>query len=225
MINNKITKIFQYIGLVTIVCLFLFKIEASKPSDSVPTWNANIILTEPVENCSPWQLEILIEYEKSKDEQVKARNAFILSNLWEKGLLENDIKDFLVEQHYKLVLIQSYGNYSAPNWQVQCQHTFPFPDKWVSFTPTLYKNEQVEWAPDKPQKEHAMSQNSSIITSLTGGKYINGDVIYYSIKIEEKDKEKIVWEKTVKTNQVVLRGLENRHNVPVLKNNVENVDQ
>ena len=42
-------------------------------------------------------------------------------------------------------------------------------------------------------------------------------MIYYTIKIEEKKKEEIVWEKIITTNQVVLKGLQNRHNVHLLK--------
>ncbi len=51
--------------------------------------------------------------------------------------------------------------------------------------------------------------NENLLIDPASEDYINGDVIYYTIKIEEKYKEKIVWEKTVKTNQVVLQGLEN----------------
>ena len=149
-------------------------------------WEDEFFVAEPIENYAEWQEQILDEYETSKNESVKARNAYILSELWKKGLLQNEIKDFLVDKYYKLVLLQSYGNYQAPNWIVQCQQSFPFPSNWVRFTPTLYKNGLVKWAPDKPQKEHAMSQNSSIITSWTGGEFENGDVICYAIKIDER---------------------------------------
>jgi hypothetical protein len=136
--------------------------------------------------------------------------------VWDKGLLKNEIKDFLVDKYYKLVLLQSYGNYSAPNWQVQCQQVFPFPSITVNFTPTLYKNGQVVWAPDKPQTAHAMSLNSSIIMSQTGGQFQNGDVIYYTIKIDQRKRNEetreieIIWEKTITTNHVALRGLRSR---------------
>jgi len=215
------------VGLTTIICLLvlLVKIEVSNSDDAGISWNADMILTEPIENCSIWQIEILTEYELSKDENVKARNAYILSKLWDKELLESKIKDFLVDKHYKLALLQTYGDYNVPNWQVQCQQTFPFPDNSVSFTPTLYKNGQVEWAPNKPQRAHAMSLNSSIIISQTGGKFENGDVIYYTIKIEEKKKEEIVWEKIITTNQLVLKELQNRHNVPVLNGSRGNTSQ
>jgi len=171
------------------------------------SWKPDIFLAEPIESCSIWQQQILYEYETSKNESVKARNAYILSELWKKGLLQNKIKDFLVDKYYKLVLLQSYGNYQAPNWIVQCQQNFPFPSNWVRFTPTLYKNGLVKWAPDKPQKEHAMSQNSSIITSWTGGEFANGDVICYAIKIDERKNKEILWEKIIVTNRVVLQGL------------------
>jgi len=171
------------------------------------SWKGEFLVAEPIENCSMWQEQILHEHETSESESVKARDAYILSELWKKGLLRNEIKHFLVDEYYKLVLLQSYGSYHAPNWVVQCQQTFPFPSNWVRFTPTLYKNGEVEWAPDKPQKGHAMSQNSSIITSWTGGEFENGDVIFYKIKIDERRDKEVVWEKIIVTNRVVLQGL------------------
>lgn len=170
-------------------------------------WEDEFFVAEPIENYAEWQEQILDEYETTQAESIRARNAFILSRLWKKGLLREEIKDFLVDKYYKLVLLQSYGNYQAPNWIVQCQQNFPFPSNWVRFTPTLYKNGLVKWAPDKPQKEHAMSQNSSIITSWTGGEFENGDVICYAIKIDERKNKEIVWEKIIVTNRVVLQGL------------------
>jgi hypothetical protein len=217
-------KLFLHVCLVAIMCFLalLAKTETSHCANLDITWNSDIILTEPIENCSVRQIDILTEYEKSKDEDIRARDAFILSQLWEKDLLKSEIKDYLVDKYYKLALIQSYGNYNAPNWQVQSQQSFPFPSKWVGFTPTLYKNGEVNWAPGKPQTEHAMSQNSSMITSQTGGVFEDGDVIYYTIKIEQKKNDEIVWEKTVKTNQVVLRGLRKRNIVPVPGDSKEN---
>jgi hypothetical protein len=171
------------------------------------SWKAEIFVAEPIENCSIWQEQILYEYETGESDSVKARNAYILSQLWEKGLLRNEIKDFLVDKYYKLVLLQPYGNYHVPNLVVQCQQTFPFPSNWVRFTPTMYRNGRVQWAPDRPQKEHAMSQNSSIITSWTGGAFENSDVVFYQIKIDEKRNKQVVWERVVTTNEVVLEGL------------------
>ena len=195
-----------FIVIMSFVVL-LVKTETSHSEDLDFTWDSDIILSEPIENCAVWQIDILTEYEKSKDEDIKARDAFILSRLWKEGLLKNEIKDYLVGKYYKLALIQSHGNYNVPNWQVQSQQSFPFPSFWVSFTPTLYKNGQVEWAPGTPQKEHAMSINSSTITSHTGGIFENGDMIYYTIKIEQKENNEVLWEKTIKTNEVILREL------------------
>jgi hypothetical protein len=59
-----------------------------------------------------------------------------------------------------------------------------------------------------------MSINSSTITSQTGGVFENGDVIYYTIKIEQKENDEVVWKKTIKTNEVTLirlRSLNNLH--------------
>ena len=175
------------------------------------SWEDEFFVAEPIENYSVWQDQILDEYETSEEESIKARNAYLLSQLWRKGLLREEIKDFLVEKYYKVVLLQVYGDYQAPNLVVQCQQTFPFPSNRMRFTPTLYKNREVEWAPEKPQKEHAMSQNSSIITSRIGGELENGDVIFYKIKIDERRDKKVVWEKVIATNEVVLQGLKEKY--------------
>jgi hypothetical protein len=207
---NQYFKIAQVrVCIIIILCfvVLLIKTGTSQSGDLGLTWNSDIILTEPIVNCSIWQTDILSEYEKSKDEDVRARDAFILSSLWKEDLLKSEIKDYLVDKYYRLALIQSYGNYSVPNWQVQSQQSFPFPSVWVGFTPTLYKNGEVSWSPDQPQKEHAMSLNSSIVTSQTGGVFQDGDAIYYTIKIEQKKDNEVVWEKTIKTNQVVLGKL------------------
>jgi len=174
------------------------------------SWKTEIFVAEPLENCSIWQEQILHEYETSESDSVKARNAYILSQLWKKGLLRNEIKDFLVDKYYKLVLLQPYGNYHVPNLVVQCQQTFPFPSNWVRFTPTMHRNGQVQRVHDRPQTGHAMSQNSSIITSWTGGGFENGDVIFYEIRIDEKRNKEVVWERVVRTNEVVLEGLKEK---------------
>lgn len=214
--NFKLSLSRVCIAAVMFFVVLLVKTETSHSGSSDFTWNPDIILTEPIKNCSVWQIEILTEYEKSKDADVRARDAFILNKLWKEDLLKNEIKDYLVDKYYKVALIQFYGYSSAPNWEVQSQQSFPFPDVWVDFTPILYKNGEVNWAPGTPQASHAMSQNSSLITSRTGGGFVNGDVIYYTIKIEQKKNDEIIWEKTIKTNQVVLRGLREKNTVPGL---------
>jgi hypothetical protein len=196
---------------VILTCVLMFAASAS--SYSLGSWDINIFLTDPVENIAFCQGQILNEYESSKDENTKARDAYILCKLWEKNLLENKIKDYLVDKYYRVVLVQSYGNYQAPNWEVQSQQNFPFPNNWVGFTPTLYKNGDVIWAPSEPQTEHSMSQNSSLITSRTGGEFNNGDEIYYSINISEKKNHELVWEKVIETNHVFLQRLRSSNNV------------
>ena len=147
------------------------------------------------------------ELETSRNPALKAKASYILSELWRDGVLNDSIKDTLVDHYYKVTLLQVYGNYQAPNFVVQCQQSFPFPDTWTEFTPILYKNGEVEWAPPTPQRAHAMSQNSSVITSRIGGLVNNGDVLYYMIKIRQNTPQGKNWEKMVKTNEIVAHGL------------------
>lgn len=120
----------------------------------------------------PAAQQLLFEgYENSGEAGIRARNAFLLSRLWREGRLENEIKDHLVDKYYRIVLVQGGNEYGSPNFAVQSQQSFPFPSNWVRFTPKMYRNGKVEWAPEKPQTEHAMCQNSSMITSHTGGAF------------------------------------------------------
>jgi hypothetical protein len=87
------------------------------------------------------QDEIFHEFTTSENPAMKARTSYILSELWRNGVLKDSIKDALADRYYKVVLLQVYGNYQAPNFVVQCQQSFPFPSTWTEFTPILYKNE------------------------------------------------------------------------------------
>ena len=71
---------------------------------------------------------MLEEMRHAKAQSVWDRNAYVLSELWMAGLLKDQIKEQLVSEHYRVVLIQIYGNYNAPNFVVRCYQTFPFPD-------------------------------------------------------------------------------------------------
>jgi len=188
-------------------------------------WEDEFFVAEPIENYAEWQEQILDEYETTQAESIRARNAFILSRLWKKGLLREEIKDFLAAKYYKLVLLQVHSKYQRPAWTVQCQQSFPFPSVWVHFTPTEYKNGEVVWAPDKPQKSLTMSVNSSTITSRTGGKYENGDVIFYEMKVQEKTRQGVVWETIIATNEVVLQGLREKGGAPERMDSEENLNQ
>jgi len=162
---------------------------------------------QPIEAYAAEQDGIWIEFQKTDVEAHRDRDAYILSELWKAGLLKNEIKDDLVERHYSLVLLQVYGNYQAPNFVVRCYQTFPFPSVWTDFTSTLMINGEVVRAPDGPQKEHAMSVNSSTITSRIGGVVRNGDVIQYQVRIREKQEGGTPWQMTIWTNKVVAQGL------------------
>lgn len=163
---------------------------------------------QTIDAYAPEQEGIFAEFQETSVPAYRDRDAYILSELWKAGLLKNEIKDALVERHYSLVLLQARCNYTAMNFVVRCYQTFPFPNSWVDFTPTLYINGEVVWAPAKRQKAHAMSLNNSTITSRTGGAVKNGDVIQYQVRISPTVDEGIPWEKTIWSNKIVAQGLE-----------------
>ena len=187
------------------------------------------------EAYSGQQEQLYREFSETNDSGIRDRDAYILSELWKANLLRNDIKDRLVDYHYRLVLLQVYGNYQAPNFVVRCYQTFPFPSVWTRFTPILYINNKVVWAPESPQLEKTMSVNNSTITSRIGGVVRNGDVVQYQVKIDQAINNEIVWEKTIWTNPVVAQDLkQDRENCqrvatpdiqqPQRRSNVENKD-
>jgi len=152
------------------------------------------------------QEAIYEEFETTKDAAVRDTDAYLLSELWYKNKLKPGIKDRLADAHYHLVLVQDATGYTPVNFVVRCVQTFPFPDSWVSFSATLYANNQVAWTGESI-RSNAMSQNNNPITSRTGGQFRNGDVLRYEIKLEQKVKNEVIWSRTLKTNEIVLRGI------------------
>ncbi len=159
------------------------------------------------------QVSLYLEFEATDNPGTKTNNAAILAALWKKGLLNNKIKDRLIDKYFQLRLFQ-YRSESIPTYhfQVRCHQTFPFPDVWISFTPKLSANGKVVWSPDRPQQENALSANNMLIASLSGGSYLTGpriqtgDVFQYAIKMQEKKHGEIVWEKTILTNKIVVKS-------------------
>ena len=163
---------------------------------------------------------LLDEFQRTSVQAFKDRSAYLLSELWNAGLLRDEIKEQLVKEHYRVVLLQIYGNYGAPNFVVKGYQTFPFPEIWTEFTPTLYRNHRVEWSSDKPTTEHAMSANNCVITSRIGGVLNNGDILQYRIVMRQADRspressgnmsadQVRPWEVSLWSNKLVVQGLE-----------------
>jgi hypothetical protein len=167
-------------------------------------------IEEPIESFADKQEAIYREYEKTRRPEIKDRNEHILAELWEKRLLNNDIKDRLVDKHYRLILIQFIGDYPAYHFIVRCRQTFPFPSVWIQFWQNISVNGKVALASDRLGVGTAISNNYLNVASLSGG-YIGphriepGDVIQYTIRLrEERDKE-IIWQKSLPTNKIVVR--------------------
>jgi hypothetical protein len=189
----------------------------------------------PLEVYAAEQEAIHRQFQQTTVLPVQRRNAYILSELWRAGLLKDEIKEPLVQEHYHVVLFQIFGNDNAPNFVVRCFQTFPFPNTWTAFTPTLYLNDKVEWAPGRPQTEHAMCLNNSTLTNRTGGVVGNGDVLQYRIDLQQTEPSrdlirngntereaaasgpKRVWKTSLWTNKVVARGLKETR--PVIEPN------
>jgi len=164
-------------------------------------------IERPIKSFVKEQDRLVEEFEEARDEVVKARNAQILAELWQRGLLNNKIKDHLVSKYYRALLFQFKGRYPAYHFVVRVHHDFPFPGVWTKYTPTLRANGKAIWAPDSPQTQRSLAVNNSLLTSFSGARDEIGEgvVLQYSIKMQQEVDKEIVWEKTILTNKLVVQ--------------------
>ena len=163
------------------------------------------------------QQSILRECERGQTPTEMARSAYILRALWGENLLTKETKDALVDRYYKLVLSQPPAAY--PAFEVKPRLSFPFPDTFTDFSCTLYVNNEVV-GPSDLRTSHAMSVqgDDQDLTSSSGGTMRNGDIVYYVIKLEQRIEnpetrqwDRVVWAKTLRTNEIVVQGLKARN--------------
>jgi hypothetical protein len=155
------------------------------------------------------QTKVLRRFDLLKNSPEKNIAAQILSDLWFADFLGDQIKGQLAEEHYHLVLRQlPYDGY--PSWDVRSVLTFPFPEVWTDFTPTLYVNNQVKWSPGQPQSSCAMNSTSNSfgnpITSMSGGGFRNGDVLQCKIDLRQMVNRR-PWQMSLWTDKIELQGL------------------
>ncbi len=182
-------------------------IEKSQGPQREETRVARYYVERRIKSLAEEQGRLCGELETAGDPATKARNAHILTELWRSGLLRNEIKDSLVDRYYRAVLLQFRGPYPDLHFVVRSHHTLPFPAVYTSFTPILYANDKAIWSPGRPQTTHAMSNNNGMLTSLSGGfgKIKVGDVLHYSITMQQEVDKEIVWEKTILTNKITVQ--------------------
>ena len=166
-------------------------------------------IEKPIASFAGEQEAIYREFEETQFPEVKDRNAHILAELWKERLLSNDIKDRLVDKHYRLVLIQFVGHYPAYHFVVRCHQTFPFPAVWMKFWRVISVNGKVALAFDRPGVTTSMSNNHMNVASLSGGdigshRIEPGDVVQYTIRLQEERDKVVVWQKTIPTNKTVV---------------------
>jgi hypothetical protein len=156
------------------------------------------------------QRKLYTEFSQVEVPDAKDRAARTLSELWQEGLLDDGIKDRLAQEHYHLVLRQITSSDGYPGWEVDCSQTFPFPDVYTTFTPTLYLNDQVNWSPGKPQRSWSMTVTNDALWSQTGGVFKNGDVVQYKFDLNQTDRDRgRQWQISLWSNKITLQKLKN----------------
>jgi hypothetical protein len=154
------------------------------------------------------QRKIYNELCETHDPTIKDRDAPQLSNLWHDGLLDDSIKDQITQTDYHLELRQIFSSDGIASFEVHCSETFPFPDVYTDFTPTQYVNNQIKWAPGKPQAACSMTVGAG--TSQSGGVFNNGDIVQYKIELTQTDRELgRPWQISLWSNKLVLQKLRN----------------
>lgn len=160
----------------------------------------------PSRKIAERQEAIFATFNQSKDQAENDSNGQTLSFLWRAGLLNDEIKEQLMQKHYRIVLQQISSRDGVPSWVVHSSLTFPFPNVYTAFTPTLYLNDQVKWSPGEPQTLCAMNATNNPITSMTGGVFKNGDALQCKIDLSQTVNGK-VWSNSLWSNKIVLQGL------------------
>jgi len=160
----------------------------------------------PSHKIAEQQEAIFKEFNQTNAQATKDNDAQILSDLWRAGLLKDEIKEQLVQEHYQLVLRQLPAGNGVPGWDVRTSQTFPFPNVYTAFTPTLFSNNQVKWSPGESQTSFAMSITNAVITSMTGGVFKNGDVLQCKIDLSQTVNGRS-WQTSLKSNKITLQGL------------------
>jgi len=148
-------------------------------------------------------LKYLPEQQEILYRQFSATNntdaAQALAGVWREGFLKPELRDRLVQEHYRLVLQQRPANYSI--WEVRINSTFPFPDIYTDFMPVLYLNGELKQS--LGQSSHGMSGTNNPVASMAGGEFKNGDVL--QVKVDMKQKRQ--WQASLWTNKITLEGL------------------
>jgi hypothetical protein len=149
---------------------------------------------------------LLWEFQHSTVRAHRNRSAGLLCQLWENGQIKEEIWGQLLETHYRMCLRQIGPHSGVPSWLVRPVRTFPFMDHWTDFTPTLFCNGEIKWAPGQPQMSCGMSSTVNPIASMTGGEFKNGDVLQCRIDIVQKVGGKY-WHRSLWSNKITLGGL------------------
>jgi hypothetical protein len=162
----------------------------------------------PSHHIAEEQAKIFELFKQTQIQSDKNRDAQILSDLWRADLLKDEIKEQLVQEHYQIMLQQIPSRDGIPSWIANCRQTFPFPNVYTAFTPALFVNGQVDWAPTESQTSFGMYHTNAVIASMTGGKFKNGDILQCKIDLSQTVNGQS-WKMSLWSNKITLQGLGN----------------
>lgn len=150
-----------------------------------------------------WQATLYDAFSQATNKNERERLAQKLSGMWRDSTLRDEVKEKLAQEQFHVVMRQLPGR-DYPSWEANADFSFPFPDIWTDFTPTLYVNGEVRWAPGSPQLSRSMSVSGSTpLTSMSGGTFKNGDELQCKIVLRQAKK----WETTLWTNKITLEKM------------------
>lgn len=162
---------------------------------------------QTLETSADWQKSLLNQYIEANDDASRTRLAFSLSRLWFKGALDDRAKDYLVEHFYHIRLIQ-YSDKPELHLWLWGDESFPFPRTKVWLTVTRYHN-GLPSVPSSAVSASLADNNLSInYAYIPRGQAKNGDSFYYEVQFREKNGGETIWEKKLRSNEILVQGLQ-----------------
>jgi hypothetical protein len=140
-------------------------------------------------------------YDTTSDDQVRARCADVLGQLWFARRLPGQIKGRIVERDVVPVLSQVPLADGRLELTVTARSAFPFPPVTFRVSSAVYRNGAVLLSPSNSGGARKMWRDGQL-TSLGTGSYVAGDVYSFDIILEEEAGPEIVWRKVLRTNAV-----------------------
>ena len=143
-------------------------------------------------------------YDTTSDEQVRARCADVLGQLWLARRLNGRIKSRIIDRHFVPVLSQIPMADGRLELTVTVRSSFPFPAVVFRVSSAVYRNGATLLSPGVSYGVRPILRDGQL-AGLGTGSYVAGDVYSFDIILEEEAEAEIVWRKVLRTKPVSVK--------------------